>query len=212
MENIEEDMHLAKEILNLPKLEQIPLELQRMIRALSNDSLIWQYSSVQRLSRRVIGDDYGQFPLSQVFEWNRGEAPVNRGLIQEPLLRLTIDSWGLRQIERIGMRDEERGQGRRGDMVFILQQKNEVGGTLDLKAGLGRLILPSHIHLKAWDVPRPFPLKNCLVEEPDLRSVSRFGTINTERHTGMTIFLHQGHISAIHAHSSAEPTALKAFN
>lgn len=108
----------AAEALDLLKLRDLPPEILNWIRIYSPTSLFWRYSSVLELARGLSKaaasesacKDILSIPLPLIWTWKRGELPVSIAPSEvsapaispkAPIIRLTIDSYGLREVERL---------------------------------------------------------------------------------------------------------------
>lgn len=91
--------------LGLPEFRLLPPEIIQRIRNYSVDSLLWRHSSALDLAIQLsptLSEDLVSIPLCQVSTWERGGQPVLAAAsTQPPIIRLTVDSHGIRKIERL---------------------------------------------------------------------------------------------------------------
>ena len=108
----------------LPELSRMPPEIQRMVRDYSTPALFWRLTAALDLAARFENgpaSDMVSLSLRDVAGWERGSDPArSEDLLRLlPITRLTIDSWGLRKLERLQYKP--RFSNRRFDnMVFIV--------------------------------------------------------------------------------------------
>ena len=225
----------------LPELAGMPPEIQRMVRDYSASALFWRLTAALDLAARFESGptvDLVSLPLRDVVSWERGSDPArSEDLLHHlPIIRLTIDSRGLRKLERL--QDKPRFSHRRFDnMVFIVAGEECFDGIValfkvtrssyhpapspsrailanDEEDGQARLELPEgHPGFQIWDLPNPppQPLSNPLVSGFSLcgtiSASARLCTIDMATITGLTFFFNQCDLLAIHAHTPTAPYA-----
>ena len=93
----------------------LPLEIVRSIHALPPSETFWRLPSAQDLAARFDADDPGNvdsIELSYMEAWERGGTiDLEADLGSRPIIRMTIDTHGLRRIERLPGRGILRSQG-----------------------------------------------------------------------------------------------------
>ncbi|KAM4066686.1 hypothetical protein HRG_000747 [Hirsutella rhossiliensis] len=113
---------------NLPQLPRLPPELVGMIHRQSHQSPLWRHSSASELAC-ALSEAYDHEPLTVPFNriehWRRGELPKTaeapRGGTNEGLVRLTIDSHGLRRIERLQAKALNSSVSRSHSFAYIVE-------------------------------------------------------------------------------------------
>lgn len=93
--------------IDLPDLSKFPPELVRMIKKYSETAPFWSYTAAVDLADRFISTPSTTLlsvPMSDVVSWQRGGTPdISKGgsaTASLPIIRLSIDSHGLRSVER----------------------------------------------------------------------------------------------------------------
>lgn len=101
--DITPDISLASH-LGIGRIRDLPPEILRMIHGYSSTSLFWRYSAALDLARvlNAAPPNNLSVPLLKVKAWERGARPEVEE-IPDRLhdVRLTIDSYGIRRIERL---------------------------------------------------------------------------------------------------------------
>ncbi|KAH7235355.1 hypothetical protein BKA59DRAFT_515886 [Fusarium tricinctum] len=125
-----------------------------------------------------------------------------------PVMRLTIDSWGIREIERLA-ESPEFGRRRTDDLVFVVLSHQILEGiNAYVKFGILRLEVPEKYHgLQTWDTPTPPDLHQCHFYPAKITNSTRFRTIDLDQTTGITFFFSNDQIYAVHAHTRTTPYA-----
>lgn len=129
-----------------------------MVHSHSATSLIWRYCSALDITRRLsTAASYGlhSVPLCRVLAWERGGLPIiDEASSQLPVVRVTIDSGGIRKVER--MSEKPRYKAWRTDSLAfaILEHGSLQGITAHFKFGFLCLELPETSKgLQTWDTP-----------------------------------------------------------
>lgn len=106
----------------MPRLSRIPIEIVALIRKHSTTSLFWRLASALQLAddlSKVAANDLVSMPFCKIGRWERGSPPVTSSH-QLPFVSLTIDSRGIRQVQRF--RDKvQYSQERYDHLVFVVQ-------------------------------------------------------------------------------------------
>ncbi|KAF5006175.1 hypothetical protein FDECE_7450 [Fusarium decemcellulare] len=85
-------------------LALLPPEILGTIRRYSATSILWRFNAASKLTRQfpvALSDSLLSIPLYTIAAWKRGGQPVTTEGHQLPIIRLTIDSWGIREVERL---------------------------------------------------------------------------------------------------------------
>ncbi|POR37352.1 Uncharacterized protein TPAR_02437 [Tolypocladium paradoxum] len=235
-------VHVADKY-GMPQLATLPWELVRMIHAWSEPALFWRMAAAFDVATTINALANGTVasvprramrystPVKDLLSWDRGYDPV---LCQDqdrpPIIRLTLDSRGIRRFERLAENPDPAATARSDQLAFVVQHQSLLRGVnLQFKDGQCRLVLPNHFRgLQVWDTPSPptVPLyRDCSLqydaEEEDpatagrsifygrnIRSGTRFYTINLCSVTGITFILGQdGAVKSIHGHTASRPFA-----
>ncbi|KAJ6780427.1 hypothetical protein PWT90_09615 [Aphanocladium album] len=150
--------------------------------------------------------------LSQIESWKRGSEPKRAMPGSGSYLRLTIDSYGLREIERLPSFPPKSAL-RSETHVYVADSVERLGQIpTSFKFGLGRLYPHKGMRsLRSWDTPGP-PVLPDYEFSPELQPICpRLGTIETQSSFGITFFISSGQIAAIHAHTLQAPSAYSCF-
>jgi hypothetical protein len=120
----------------LTQLRTLPVELLITIEEFSRPHLFWRcVASVDLATQLSAGTSLPlqSFRLSSVVSWDRGNAPVIAAKggddFTAPIIRLTIDSGGLRKLERLPERPPYE-QRRFDESVFIVESQSHFGSTV----------------------------------------------------------------------------------
>lgn len=126
----------AAEMLGLAKLKALPLEFWQIIRSYSESHLFWRYVSVLDFARHVASlppDPPKSIGVDQIANWHRGAPPqlLETNAVVHPILRLAIDPFGIRSIERLAAypRGEEE---QFDDMAFVVEDISKFSGATAL--------------------------------------------------------------------------------
>lgn len=115
-------------------LTLLPPELILMIRDYSKSGMFWRYISALSFSRELsaapINTDLSSaptsMPLDSISAWVRGREPLSfQSPDHLPLVRLTVDSRGIRQIERLPHRPSFHPW-RSDNMAFAIQEESQL--------------------------------------------------------------------------------------
>ena len=137
------DTHLSVELvyeraeqLGIPRLRLLPLELIQMIGEYSDSESFWRYIGALSFGRRLAAAPLNatSIPLCNISAWKRGTEPA---LFQTPdhppLVRLTIDYRGIRQVERLPSRPPYQ-QGHSDKLAYVIEEERRIAGvTAQLK-------------------------------------------------------------------------------
>lgn len=111
----------------LRRLRELPSELVALVYEYSSDSLFWRYNACRDTARRLRASapEVLSISVSMVLGWERGMSPSLASQHNERVkVRLTIDSFGLKRIEKF--EEEPRYQQRRtGRHAFIILEPHE---------------------------------------------------------------------------------------
>lgn len=123
----------SAEKLGMPKLKRLPPEIIDAIHSYSERSLFCRYVSVLSLVReldREASRDTLSLPLRQVLTWERGgQLARMAGSADLPIVRLTIDSRGIKEVERLPRQPPQSTQ-RTDTMVFVIQEESQLEGVI----------------------------------------------------------------------------------
>ncbi|TQV97875.1 hypothetical protein IF1G_03618 [Cordyceps javanica] len=197
-------------------LAMLPNELLLLICENLRHAVFWRYILAKDFIGKLMAEANSSVAtvtvLSQIESWKRGSSPQKAAPDAGPYFRLTIDSHGLREIERLPgiptkspMRSETN--------VYVVDSVERLGQiSTSFKFGLGRLYPHKGLRqLRSWDTPGP-PVSPDYQFAPDLQpTCPRLGTIETQHSFGITFFISSGTIAAIHAHTGQAPSAYSCF-
>lgn len=158
-------------------------------------------------------------PLCDVLSWSRGASPilVEQGQAVNPWIRLTIDSRGIKSIERIS--DQLEKSTAIGlslySHVYIVEPVEKLSGVdVEFLLGTSRLHVPTSANVNIWNIPSPHVLPSPAHGPPlDTPLSGRFVALNLDpdRTTGLSFFLFNQKIQAIHGHTKRGSQALEAY-
>lgn len=118
------------------KLKTLPVELLIDIEEFSRPHFFWRCVASVDLATQLsagISQPLQSFLLNSVISWDRGNAPVvaAEGMDDPiaPIIRLTVDSGGLRKLERLAERPPYK-QRRFDESVFIVENQSHFGSTV----------------------------------------------------------------------------------
>ncbi|RFU24599.1 hypothetical protein B7463_g11741, partial [Scytalidium lignicola] len=205
-------LQVAEKYCKLP-LRSLPPELVQMIQNYSESSLFWRYISAVGFSYQLsttTSNSLESVPLCQLSAWQRGGRPIVAEASAGHIIRLTIDSYGIRELEKLLESPPYNGS-RFDNVAFIIQKESCLSGVIaKFKHGLLRLELPeARAGLQIWDTPTPPDLEHCTFCPANITASTRFHTINLRKTTGITFFFCHGEVYAIHAHTPTLPYAKK---
>ncbi|EHK48111.1 hypothetical protein TRIATDRAFT_165237, partial [Trichoderma atroviride IMI 206040] len=207
-------MQLAATACSLPQLTALPAEILHIIGAYAQPSPLSRYRTVIDLAADWDGRALSwqpSLPLSRIVSWERdSNAVVESGLV--PIVRITIDCWGLKRIEKLA--DYPPFAGKRSDTeVYIVQRQDRLGDVMvQFQSGLARLQVPKEAaDLQLWDTPAPPPLQS-LRNMPKMTGTVQVATIDLKKVHGLTFFVANGSTLAIHGHTRRRPHPDATFN
>ncbi|KAF4988065.1 hypothetical protein FGRMN_9985 [Fusarium graminum] len=104
-EDVSTSSSAVAQILGFPKLNLLPSEIIQAIRLHSIDSPLWRLRTAQRLALTASQDDFkgsASIQLSEIVSWARGREPITaKASPQLPIVRFTLDAFGIQRIERL---------------------------------------------------------------------------------------------------------------
>ncbi|OIW25949.1 hypothetical protein CONLIGDRAFT_513196 [Coniochaeta ligniaria NRRL 30616] len=201
---------------NLPQIKKLPQEVRDTIQELSEPHPLLRYMVVLESAWRLStssSEPLGSLPLRQVSSWTRGSSTelVGEATVPMPIIRCTIDSIGLRKIERLAARPRFE-ETRYDNMVFIVEHEDRFrDAVVQFKNGIARLNVPeSGKDLQIWDTPTPPDLFRHRIkfDQPP----RRFSTIDMGAITGLTFVMFYNNLVAIHPHTKAAVSAVSSVD
>lgn len=130
----------------ISRMRLLPPEVLQMVHGHSATNLFWRYSAASELAKRLnaaLSDQLLSIPLCTISTWNRGGEPViTETDYHLPIVRLTIDSRGIKKIERLPEYPWFKRWRTDGLAFVILHQSCLEGVTAHLKV----ITLPSQIN------------------------------------------------------------------
>ncbi|PHH93147.1 hypothetical protein CDD83_2 [Cordyceps sp. RAO-2017] len=203
----------------LPLLSSLPPELLSMVWDLGARTELRRYCAVTDVSNNIkaFEEPQGYFMvLHDIKSWTRGYYPEQGNSGEHPIVRITIDSWGLQRIERLRDWPPSKSGGKTSTREAFIVEKLEslFGVVVHFNLSLARLQLPrgGEDSLSIWDTPCPPRLELRVTGVPHLRLPPRqLGTLRLDNCTGLTWFDIDGYIQAVHAHTHDQPSALATF-
>ncbi|MBE3041144.1 hypothetical protein IMZ48_00865 [Candidatus Bathyarchaeota archaeon] len=135
---------VAKEY-GLPQLPGLPVEIRQIIRSHSESALFWRLTAALDLAAQFHAtptSDHTSVPLRDVTGWERGCLPsLSKDSHHLRIIRITIDSCGIKKLERLPA-GEPRYSNRRFDTkVFVIMDEGHFDGVTALFK-----VLTTHIH------------------------------------------------------------------
>ncbi|KAM0478576.1 hypothetical protein ACHAPX_005165 [Trichoderma viride] len=207
-------MRLAATACSLPQLAAVPAEILQIIGAYAQPSPLSRYRTVIDLAADWSGRELScqpSLPLSEIALWERdGHAVVEGDL--DPIVKITIDCWGLKRIERLT--DYPPFAGNRSDTeVYIIETQDRLRDVrVQFQSGMARLeISKQAADLQLWDTPAPPPLES-LQNMPKPTGTIQFATIDLKKVHGLTFFVTNGSTLAVHSHTRRRPRPDTTFN
>ncbi|KAI3530631.1 hypothetical protein CABS03_15150 [Colletotrichum abscissum] len=201
--------HLVAPHSHLRKLAKLPPELTTMI---------WGYLGQHALLRLCCVLETIDFahrkgldtpllgPLRQVQFWQRGKLPIIATSGLSKPLQMTIDSRGIRCIERSGCSTAQLRS--TFDLYTTVDAENDF--TISFQFGVGRLATPPRpATLQLTDTPNLSPKAG--FQFPSPKHGDRLATVDLDHCSGITFFLLKRDLLAIHAHTPTAPTADTTF-
>lgn len=120
----------------LPELLRMPPEIRQLVRDYSQSSLFWRLIAALDLATQFDAiplSNFSSIPLRQVAEWERGCVPIqSEALDHLPIVRLTIDSRGIRKLERQPAGEPRYSSRRFDNMVFVIEDEGCFDGVVAL--------------------------------------------------------------------------------
>lgn len=225
----------------IPGLRSLPPELFEIIRNHSVSATFWRYVAALDFSRELssapdLQPECPWIPFGDLLAWKRGEesslqledGSPNIGATK--VVRLTIDSRGICQVERLPSRPPFQ-QWRSESVAFVIHEGSQLSdikavfsvslpseNTVDMMRSNSeqhntlRLELPEHIRgFHIWDMPNPPKIEDCnfighIAQSTRFRSIDLQGSGDSQV-TGLTFFYSFSKIYAIHAHTPTAPYA-----
>ncbi|KAL6414356.1 hypothetical protein AUP68_00874 [Ilyonectria robusta] len=201
---------------NIPRIRSLPPEILQIIYEYSATSIIWRFNTASEVIQRLTipsSDHLLSIPLHKVSAWKRSGQPRTTETAHNlPVVRLTIDSQGIREVERLPGNPPFR-RWRTDDLVFVtLNHELLDGAVAHFKFGSLRLELPKTCHgIQTWDTPTPPDLQICRFYPNNIRYSTQFKTIDLCQTNGITLFFSLGQVWDIHAHTQKAPCALATY-
>lgn len=116
----------------LPELLGMPPGIKQMVRDYSQSSLFWRLVVALDLAAQfnaVPSSNFSSIPVRQEAEWERGCIPIqSQALDHLPIVRLTIDSRGIRKLERLPAGEPQYSSRRFDNLIFIIEDQGRFDG------------------------------------------------------------------------------------
>lgn len=145
-------------------------------------------------------------PLRQVQFWHRGKLPIIAPAGSASPIEMTIDSRGIRCIERSGCSTAQLRSP--SDIYTTVGVDDDL--VINFQFGVGRLAMPPQPGtLQLTDKPNLSPKAG--FQFPSPKHGDRLATVDLDHCSGITFFLFNRNLHAIHAHTPAAPTADATF-
>ncbi|KAL6910158.1 hypothetical protein GGI43DRAFT_389463 [Trichoderma evansii] len=186
------------------------------------DHPLLRFCKVLQLAQHLSSAESGSavtYPLCEVLSWSRGTSPIliEQGQTVDPRVRLTIDSRGIKIIERVS--DSSRERTSIGlpipSRAYIIESVERLAGvSIEYQLGMSRLHIPTSVNISIWNIPTPHALPSLAHNTPLDKPLSgRFEALSLDPDytTGVSFFLLNGKIMAIHGHTKQGSQALQAF-
>ena len=117
--------------LGMSRMQLLPPEILQIIYRDSATSLSWRYCAASKLSEQlpaVSSEQLFSIPLCTVSAWERGSRPVILEAIHHlPVIRLTIDSRGIKRVERLSGHPQFN-RWRTDSQVFVTLDQRDLDG------------------------------------------------------------------------------------
>ncbi|KPM41177.1 hypothetical protein AK830_g5399 [Neonectria ditissima] len=202
---------MASERYGIPGLASLPLEVAELIRDYSPTNILWRFASLLTRMDRLHHHGFGcidSVPVCKISSWERGVRPT---LLPKPLrrgvYRLTLDSQGLKMIERLPKRPCYQSGASVG-LAYVVEYKSCFKKmTVSFKKfGLARLNFESEsTRLKVWDRPCPPNPADCYsFHKPWLASYYRMIVTETHKSSGILLFFYGGYLASMHTYKGGE--------
>ncbi|KAL7932360.1 hypothetical protein V8C35DRAFT_308166 [Trichoderma chlorosporum] len=219
-------IQLAAKACDMPRLETMPTELKGLVwqELITQPSTVTRYHSVMSLAADSSRQDFNQqatVPIGNVGPWERGQAPANEEQDLAPFIRITIDSQGLKRIERLAQRPELISQASDTELYIVENQADLESIKVQFQSGLARLKWVRYHDLDPvpWDTPTPPDVDHLITtvhsNRPPSTRVAQFSTIDVSKITGITFFMTweaQEPEFFIHAHTRNAPSARSTYD
>ncbi|KAH0593015.1 hypothetical protein MHUMG1_09262 [Metarhizium humberi] len=124
------------EDLGISRLRLLPREVLHIVYVYSATSLFWRYNSASELARQlpILSSERRSVPLCAVVSWDRGgQLTTSNAINHLPVLRLTIDSWGIKKVERLPEYPAFQGWRTENLLFAVLQDRDIEGVTAHIK-------------------------------------------------------------------------------
>lgn len=130
-------LETVSERYTLLRISRLPSELIYMVREYSKSARFWGFVAVLDLAMKFNAVEPTRLvsvPLGRVAAWDRGALPsLSDGqLVGLPVTRLTIDSRGVKLVERLPAGRDRYGCKKFDNMVFIITDDVEIDGVMVL--------------------------------------------------------------------------------
>ena len=154
---LHEDAHVSTESVatvaneyGLSQLLGMPPEIRQIIRSHSEPALFWRLTAALDLAAQLHAtptSDLTSVPLRDVSGWERGCLPsLSKDSHPLQIIRITIDSRGIKKLERLPA-GEPRYSNRRFDtMAFVIMDQGCFDGVIALFKVLATLIHSGHVN------------------------------------------------------------------
>ncbi|KAF4122015.1 hypothetical protein GMORB2_7608 [Geosmithia morbida] len=171
------------------ELSRLPPELVRIVKRYSEDAVFWRIVAAADLARRFVGSSpitaATTMPLSDIASWDRGQGPVVLGeagpWTPSAIIRLAIDSHGLRSVERFSEDSLPTFNPKRiSNVVFVVEPVSCFKDVLAI-------------------------FQDMFVSVGSLYNESCLCTIDLDKVTGLTFVMRMGRLIHIHGHTRKSP-------
>lgn len=129
-------LRIACHELSLPGLIGLPGELLVRIQKHSSEAPVWCFARAVALKRELslmpYGTDMGQFLLSVVESWSRGDRTPQLKKRFKKYMRVTLDHHGISKVEALDDHPEPLSESRSGSKRFIVTDRDRIND-LDTK-------------------------------------------------------------------------------
>ncbi|TQN64698.1 hypothetical protein CSHISOI_10728 [Colletotrichum shisoi] len=201
--------HLVASDFNMRGLAKLPPELITMIRGhLGQNDLLrlcCVLGTIDFVRRKGLDTPISR-PLRQVQFWHRGKLPIFATAGSSSPMKITIDSRGIRCIER--SRCSTAHLRSPFDVYTTVGVDDDL--VINFQFGVGRLATPPKSpRLQLTDTPNLSPEAG--FQFPSPKHGNRLATVDLDHCSGITFFLFDGDLHAIHAHTPTAPTADATF-
>lgn len=118
--------------LGLPFLEMFPVEIACIVCEYSEAAPFWRLASALDLagefSATEVAGNTTSHALRRVASWERGREPVLcREQRRLPIIRLTIDTFGIKRIERLPDDEPPYSRTRFDELAFVIEHQADIG-------------------------------------------------------------------------------------